>query len=242
MSKPAKKGNTFTYTPAQTLPKLQKNIPTEWDMQGQYYTSINDPKIEKDIAATENMYAAFVKKYKKANFTSDPKVLAAALKALNQIDETPTVAKPTRFLSLLTALNSDDEAATKKLNLVGQRLQKAGNTMLFFGIELAKVPKTTQKKLLNAPELRDFKYDLQTRFESAKHILSESEEKIIRLLGDCSYGMWVEATEKMLGRKSITYEGKTLPVNSAFDVLTSLPMKEQPVFWELLMTEIGTLD
>ena len=54
--------------------------------------------------------------------------------------------------------------------------------------------------------------------------------------------MWVEATEKMLGRKSITYKGKTLPVNSAFDVLTSLPIKEQPVFWELLMKEIGTLD
>jgi len=242
MSKPTKKGNIFTYTPTQSLPKLPKKIPTQWDMQAQYYKSINDSKIEKDIAATEKMFASFVKKYKKANFTSDPKVLAAALKALNQIDETPTVAKPTRFLSLLTALNSDDEAATKKLNLIGQRLQKAGNTMLFFGIELAKVPKATQKKLLSAPELSEFTYDLQTRFESAKHILSESEEKIIRLLGDCSYGMWVEATEKMLGRKSITYKGKTLPVNSAFDVLTSLPMKEQPVFWEQLMKEIATLD
>jgi len=242
MSKQTMNGKTFTYTPSQTLPTLPKKVPTQWDMKGHYYKSVSDPQIEKDVEATEKLFASFVKKYKNSNFTSDPKVLASALTAINQIDETPTVAKPLRFLSLLTALNSDDEAANKKLNLLGQRLQKASNTMLFFGVELAKVPKDKQKEFLNAPELADFKYDLQTRFESAKHILSESEEKIVRLLGDCSYGMWVEATEKMLGRKSINYKGETIPVNSAFDTLNSLPLKEQPEFWHILMKEVGTLD
>jgi oligoendopeptidase F len=242
MSKQTKKGNSFTYTPTQNPPKLPNKVPTNWDMKGLYYQSINDPQIEKDVTATEKAFATFVKKYKNSDFTTNPKVLADALGALNKIDETPTVAKPTRYLSLLTALNSDDEAATKKLSLLGQRLQKASNNMLFFGIELAKVSKSTQKELLAAPELAPYKYDLQTRFESAKHILTESEEKIIRLLSDCSYGMWVESTEKMLGRKSITYKGKTLPVNSAFDTLTSLPLEEQPAFWNLLMEEIGTLD
>lgn len=242
MSKQAKKASQFAYIPTQTLPPLPKPVPTSWNLTRHYYKSISDPQIEKDLVTTERLYAKFVKKFKTSDFTTNPKTLALALQTLNTIEETPSVAKPTRYLGLLTALNSDNEAANKKLNLIGQRLQKASNTLLFFGIELAKVPADIQKKFLSAPELADYKYDLQTRFQSAKHILSESEEKIIRLLGECSYGMWVEATEKMLGRKTITYKGKTMPVNSAFDQLSALPITEQSEFWDILMQEVGSLD
>ena len=68
MSKQTKKGNVFTYTPTYDLPKLPKKIPTEWDMEGLYYKSINDPQIEKDVVATEKAYKGFVKKYQNSDF------------------------------------------------------------------------------------------------------------------------------------------------------------------------------
>jgi len=211
-------------------------------MKGLYYKSITDPQIEKDVAATERAIKAFVKKYKESDFTDNPQTLRAALDALNKIEEMPASSAPTRYLSLLTALNSGDEAATKLLNLLGQRLTKAGNGLLFFELELAKVTKETQRKLLQAEQLQDFKYYLKGVFQNAKYHLTEAEEKISRLLGDCSYGMWVEMTEKMLGKKFVTYKGTEIPVNEAFDVVTSLPFTEQPKLWDLIIAEIATLE
>jgi oligoendopeptidase F len=241
MSKQAKKGKVFSYTPTYDLPKLSKNIPIEWDMKGLYYKSISDPQIEKDVVTTERAYTAFVKKFKGSDFKSNPKTLQAALDTLNAIEENPVSAKPGRYLGLLTTLNADDEAANKKLALIGQRMTRAGNETLFFGLELAKASKAEQKVLLAAPELEGFVYYLKCVFANAKHHLSEAEEKIVSLLGECSYGMWVDMTEKMLGRKVVIYKGKEIPLNEALNLLSSLPFKEQPVLWKLIMTETATL-
>jgi len=242
MSKPTKKGNTFTYTPTQNLPKLPKKIPTVWDMKGHYYKSITDPQIEKDVVTAEHLITSFVKKFKKSDFKSDAKVLHQALEALNKIDSNPAVAKPGRYLGLLTALDSDNDAASKKLALLDQRLTKASNELLFFGLELGQVTKTQQKKFLSDPLLADYSYYLRNLFENAQYNLSESEEKILRLLSGCSYGMWTDMTEKMIGRRSVTFKGKEIPVNEAFNLVTSLPFKEQPKLWSLLMNEISSLN
>ena len=242
MSKKAKtKSGSFKYTPTQNLPKL-KSIKTEWDLKRHYYKSENDPQIEKDLLTTEKTYRSFVKKYRNSAFTTNSEILLSALKDINKIEEMTTLAKPTRYLSLLTALNSSNEKANKALNLIGQRLTKAGNTLLFFGLELAKTNKKNQKKFLSDPILSEFKYYLQGVFEDSKYHLTEAEEKILRLTGDTSYGMWVEATEKMLGNKSVFYKGKEIPVNEAFNIVNSLPFSEQPKFWSIIMKKVGELD
>jgi len=241
MSKKAEKASTFAYTPTYDLPKLPKKIPTEWDMKGLYYKSISDPQIEKDVVATERAYKKFVKKFKDSDFTSNPKTLKAALDHLNKLEEDSTTAKPTRYLGLLTTLDANDDLANKKLGLIGQRMTKAGNELLFFGLELARTNKDNQKLLLAADELKEFNYYLKGVFENAKYHLSEAEEKIIRLLSECSYGMWVDATEKMLGRKTITYNGKDMPVNEALNQLTAVSFTEQPALWRAIMEEVSTL-
>lgn len=241
MSKQAKTGKTFTYTPKHVLPVLPKVVPTQWDMEGLYYKSITDPQLEKDIATTEKLFKEFVKKYAKSDFTSNATTLAAAFDALNKIDTTPSVAKPLRYLSLLTALDSDNDAANKKMSLLSQRLTKASNTLLFFGLTLGKTTKDNQKKFLNDPLLADHRYYLKVTFENAKYQLTEPEEKILNLTGDVSYGMWMDMTEKMLGRKSVTYKGKSIPVNEAFEQVSRLPFKDQPKLWQLIMEEISPL-
>ena len=241
MSKQTKKGAKFSYTPTNDLPKLPKKIPTEWDMKGLYYKSINDPQIEKDVVATEKAYKAFVKKYKNADFTSNVQTLKKALDHLNKLNENSTTAKPGQYLGLLSTLDSSNDAVNKKLSLFNQRITKANNELLFFGLELAKTNKDNQKKFLSASELTKFKYYLQGVFDNAKYHLTEAEEKILRLLGDTSYGMWVGMTEKMIGQKSIKYKGREIPVNEALNMLSSIPFKQQPKFWGLIMEEMSAL-
>lgn len=235
------KGKHLTYTPTQDLPKLAK-LPTEWDMKGLYYTSISDPQLENDIATTERLYKSFVKKYQKSDFTNDAKTLATALRELNKIDQTPSVARPVRYLSLLTALNSHDEAVQKKLNVVSDRLTKVDNTLLFFELELSKIPKTAQKEFLTATELSEYTYYLKQLFETARYNLSEAEERILRLTSNVSYGMWVEMTERMLAKRTIKHKAKEVPVNEAIELVNTLPFAEKPKLWNSIMQELDTLD
>jgi oligoendopeptidase F len=210
-------------------------------MKGLYYKSVNDPQIEKDVQYAEKAYAQFAKKYRKSAFTTNVNVLRAALDDSNKLSQDARIGKPTRYLALLTALNSGHDQANKKLQLFGQRLTLAGNELLFFSLRLGKIPKKTQRKFLNDARLKQYKYDLKQLFENAKHQLSEPEEKILRQLSACSYDMWVEATEKMLGKRTIKYKGKSIPVNTAFDTLNSLPARERQKFWNLTMTAIDPL-
>jgi oligoendopeptidase F len=210
-------------------------------MKTHYYTSISDPQIEKDVSFTERVYDNFAKRYRSSAFTTNANTLKQALTKLNAISEDRRIGKATRYLALLTALNTGDEKAQKKLNLYSQRLTQASNKLLFFSLELGKISKAQQKKFLNDKRLVNFQYELSQLFEHAKHQLTEAEEKIIRQLYDCSYGMWVEAIEKMLGKRTISYRGEIIPVNEAFGRLESLPLKEQTKYWNLIMTAIDPL-
>jgi len=240
MSKPTKQTPKLDYTAQNKLPKLGA-CPTNWDMAKFYYQSIDDPQLAIDVQKAERAFQSFAKNYRGGDFTKNPKTLKAALTALNRLDERTELGKPMRYLSLLSTLNATDDTITKKLNLLSQRLTTASNQLLFFSLELAHVSKKQQKQFLETDALAPWRYELEQLFRNGQYQLSEPEEQIIRLLGDCSYGMWVEATEKMLGKRTVTYRGETIPVNSAIDRVSGLPFKEQPKLWRLIMQEIEPL-
>lgn len=240
MSKQQKNKTTFKYKTTQKLPKLGK-IKTEWDLKKHYYKSEKDPQIEKDIKKTERAFAAFAKKYRSKKFTTSVPLLLKALKDLEKIDTDPATAKPGRYFGLRTALNSSDESANKKLNLISDRLTKAGNQALFFSLELGKLRAKDQKKLLKDKRLANYVYYLERIFLEAAHDLTEPEEKIIRLLSGPSYSMWADATEKMLGRRTVKYKKKTIPFNEAATMISSVSFTEKPKLWKLITDEMDSL-
>ena len=136
---------SFKYTPTLELPKLGK-IKDEWDLKNLYYTSEKDPQIEKDIAATERSYKGFAKKYRGKDFTSTAKKLLAALTESEALSEMAAARKPAYYYSFRTVLNAHDNVAQKQLSLIDNRLTKAGNEVLFFGLEIGKISKELQKK------------------------------------------------------------------------------------------------
>ena len=240
MSKKPAKSSKFNYTTINPLPKLGK-IKTEWDLKKHYYTSEKDPQIEKDLKKTEAAYRRFAARYKKSAFTTNAKLLRKALEELNALSMNPSTARPGRYFSLRTALNSSDETANKRLNQIDERLTKAANEILFFDLELGKIPKQQQRKFLKDPALSNFTYYLKRVFEEAQHDLTEAEERIIRLISGPSYSMWVDATEKMLGKRTVRYKQKDIPLNEAIDYVGVLPFAEKPKLWKLITAELDTL-
>lgn len=238
--KPKKPEKNFKYTVQHELPKLGKTKEV-WDLATLYYRSENDPQIEKDIQTAEKAYKKFAKTYRNSDFTTSVQTLKKALTDLEALTAMPERRKPGRYFSFRHVLNANDSVAEKRLALLSDRLTKTGNELLFFEIELGAVPKEQQKVFLTAPELQQFRYYLERVFLEAKHTLTEAEEKILNLKSGPSSGMWVAATEKILSNRSVTYKGKTIPVNEALERLDLLPSKEKPKFWSLIVAEMEQL-
>jgi len=231
---------SFKYTPTLELPKLGK-IKDEWDLKNLYYTSEKDPQIEKDIAATERAYKAFAKKYRGKDFTSTAKKLLAALTESEALSEMAAARKPAYYYSFRTVLNAHDNVAQKQLSLIDNRLTKAGNEVLFFGLEIGKISKELQKKYLKDETLAKYHYDLAQTFKNAKHLLTEPEEKILNLKSDVSRGMWINGTDKILSKRNVVYKGETIPLNAAIDRVNTVSTKERPKLWKLCTDQFKDL-
>lgn len=219
----------------------KNTLGTTWNLTV-LYKNTKDPHILKDIARFEEAISRFEKKYKTTiqNFQK-PAFLRVALTEYEKLSAMPEASRAGYYFGLRRELNAKDDEAEKLLNVLSDRLTKAGNKLLFFELALGKLPFPVQKKLLRDTTLTKFHYYLHNLFEEAKHHLSEPEEKILNLKGNTSYGLWVAGTEKILNRKSITWKGKKVPVAEAFELIARLPKTDRRKLWALCIEVLKSL-
>ncbi len=212
-----------------------------WDLTV-LYTGADDPNIEKDIARFESSVNAFVQEY--GGWTgeySKPELLKKSLASYERVTSSPNASRAGYYFGLRRELDAHDDEAEKKLNLLSDRLTKAGNKLLFFVLSLGKIEETTQKKLLTDPSLKKWHYYLHGVFEEAKHHLSEKEERIMSLKSNSSYGLWIAGTDKLLNRKVLSWKGKKLPLSEALELIAKLPKADRRKLWALAVAEMKTL-
>lgn len=198
----------------------------EWDLS-LLYTSLEDPHIERDQKQADKAVASFVKKYTKdKKHLKNPAALARALLEYEKLIGLPA-SRAGHYVWYRKELNVEDKAAEALAAKLDERGTKRGNTMLFFALELGKLSKTLQTRFLAAPVLKAYRYWLKQLFENAKYDLTEPEEKVISLLGSVSYDRWVQATENILGKKTIRFGGKTIPLPEAQAMVQNLPTKKR---------------
>lgn len=230
----------FRYTPKNTLPPLPP-LTLTWDLARHFYTSERDTRIEADVRQAENAYRTFARKYRTVDFTMPNAPLLQALKDYVALVEMPELSRPSHYFGYRRSLNAGDSVAEKHGNRISNRLTKAHNEMLFFKIALGKIPKGTQKKILKDPAFSEYRYYLTHTFELATHRLTEPEEKILNLVDDTSYDMWVDGTEKILGKRTISFNKKVLSLNTAIESLETYTPATRTALWETITKELGNI-
>jgi len=213
----------------------------EWNLKKLFYSSFQDPHIEKDIALGERAVDAFVKKYStKKDWLSSPKALRTALDESEKLAWKSSPA-PMYFAFYRKDLNATDKDAEASRNRLNEIYAKRGNKLLFFDLELARVPEKIQKRFLKAPELAGWRYHLKRLFETAKYNLSEKEERVLSLFDDVSFGRWIQTTENMLNVRTVYFDGKDIPINEALVKLNTLPTTQRRRLWKMIAGELRTL-
>ncbi len=204
---------------------------TSWNLSS-FYKDVTDPAIERDQRKADLAVAAFAKKYRKdKKHLKSPMALAKALEEYEKLILLPS-SKAGYYVFYRKDLNVEDKAAEALGAKLDDRGTKRGNQLIFFTLEIGKVPLATQKKFLKAKELAPFRYWLKQVFEDARFTLSEPEEKILSLKSDVSSGRWVQATENVLNKQVVTFGKEILPLPKAESMIQNLPTTKRRALWK----------
>ena len=213
-------------------------IKTQWELNKLFYPSLKDKRLLKDVEQGEKATNAFAKKYNQnKRWLKDSRTLARALKEYETLIIKVSPA-PILYANYRKELNAKDKEAEALMNQLDERYTKSGNKILLFGLELAKVPATVQKKFLSARELQPYRYWLKELFENAKHNLSEPEERTLSLMSDVSFGRWLQAMDNILNNRTVLFQGKKIPLNEALEKGKTLPTPKRRMLHTAIMPEL----
>ncbi|MCA9361059.1 hypothetical protein KC845_00725 [Candidatus Kaiserbacteria bacterium] len=219
------------------LPKLGK-IETNWNLKKHFYKSDKDPQIKQDELDYQKAIAKFRKEFYGKQFTTSTEKLLKALTKYENLINKFQADKILRYFSFRSTLNVNDDVANKMLAQYSEKFRTLSNDLLFFKLELGKIPKKQQKIYLADPKLADYRYFLSTLFKNAEHHLSEPEEKILTLRANTSAEMWYEAVEKIISNRDIKFKGKTIKIPEALEMISLLKWHEKDKLWNLILDEL----
>jgi oligoendopeptidase F len=221
------------------IPKKPK-VKTKWDLT-KIYKSLNDPKIEKDVLKTEKNIALFEKKYKnKSHFFQTEDKLLKVLKDYEKLyDLLGKTSAPNFYLSLIELVDTSNKKAQALKTLYEERFNKAFNRIKFLSLELGRIDKKKQRKLLKNKKLADYRHLLEVFFEQGKYNLSEKEEKIISLKHIVAHDSWKRFSSMVLGELSFNHKGRKIPISAAIEISNHLKnTKERRQLFDLTMKEL----
>ncbi len=233
---PSKK-RKLKYQTSASLPKLSRPKLT-WDLKSQYYQSVNDPKLKRDVAKAKKAYGDFARKWKSGSYLKNRTKLKQALTEYEALAGLAALSRPGRYLSLRLALNVGDTDAKKLQARLAETYRTLSNEIIFFTLTLGKLPQKEQRSILKDDALTHWHYWLSQVFSGAEHDLTEAEEKIIKLKSRQSYGMWVNAVDTIVSNRSVTWKGHATPIPEALEILDLQTPSERKKLWKLLMTEL----
>ena len=149
-----------------------------WDLTD-LYQDAGDPKIEADLDKLDAQAGKFQDLYRgrlvEGQVTADQ-----LLEALTQYEAMSRLAaRVGSYSSLLYSTNTTDPVRGALLQKVRERSSRTSTKMIFFGLELGKVPDDVFAGYLASPQLAPFHHFLEVQRESAKHHLSQAEETIL---------------------------------------------------------------
>ena len=148
-----------------------------WDLSD-IYKSINDKKIQEDIARVKKEAISFEKKYKgkMSNISVNEDFF---LKAISKYEEIlKNAQKPYIFVNLMFTVDSNNAKIASIMQKMEEEYIETTRHLLFFELEFTNAKNI--KKIINAKKLGKYSHFISHIYKNKKHNLSEKEELILQ--------------------------------------------------------------
>jgi len=209
-----------------------KELKTTWDLSP-LFSSDNDENITKERKTVKDATKSFVEKWKgRGDYLENSAILKEALDDYEKWERCfGPDCKEMYYFHCRSAQNQADTTVRAKCNQASDVALKIGNEIEFFLLSLGKVTVDNQKKFINNPTLKDYKYFLERIFAQSKHFLSEKEEQILNLKRSTSYENWAAMTSTFLSKeeKEVLSENGSKSPKSFEEIMTLISNKNKKV-------------
>lgn len=149
-----------------------------WDLSD-LYKSIDDPNIERDLHLLEQKALDFQERYRERVLTASLSDLEFS-NALDSYEEINRLsARIGSFASLLYSTNTTDAARGALLQKIRERGSQISTQIIFFELEIGKIPEQNFQGYLASPRLAKYRHLLEVERLNSKHHLSQAEETIL---------------------------------------------------------------
>lgn len=160
-----------------------ETLPT-WNLSD-LYEGPEDPRIEADLHAARQRALDFEKRWRGRVATEDLQAgdLRRALEEYEALQRLAIL--PQSYASLLFSTDTTDPRRGALVQRTREMASSIATHLIFFDLEIGRVPESTWTGLVCAPELLEYRHYLEHERELASHHLSEPEEKVLEETANC---------------------------------------------------------
>ncbi|MFA4942397.1 MAG: M3 family oligoendopeptidase [Patescibacteria group bacterium] len=197
-----------------------KNKKNEWDLR--ILTKENFSKKRRIITLKHQQ---FINKWQnRQDWLKNPIVLRRALDELENLRRFyANGAEEGYYYWLKSEIDENNSEIKAKYNQINNFNLELSNQLQFFELNLAHLPKKTQIKFSKSPSLQPYKHFLERLFAQANYLLTDQEEKIIRLKEQTSHDNWAKMTSGLLSaEKSQVLSENGRPALKSFSEILNL--------------------
>lgn len=189
-------------------PEKERQLPA-WNLTD-YYASLEDERIQKDLDAASALAKEFGDAYRGKVASLSPAEMVAALGKFEEILD--RVYRPEIFAHLLYAANSGKSEHGKLLAQTQERAASIDEATLFFGLELLDISNERIEEILSAPEMAPYKHYIRRRRLLKDHKLSEKEERLLAKTNLTGHSAWTRMFHEIVDHQKyrLTEDGEPL--------------------------------
>jgi len=209
-----------------TVKKIKNQ--NEWDLSP--LTRENFSQKRKQISTAHQL---FIKKWqKRSDWLKNPVILKKALDEFADLSTNYTGGGPEAYYYWLRSeLEEANTEVKAKYNQINDFSLELSNQLQFFELSLARLPQKLHNKFLSHPKLQDYRHFLEKLFAQSPYLLSDREEKIIRLKEQSSYANWVKLTSSFLAveKAQVLLENGQVAVKPFSEIYSILNSRQKSV-------------
>ena len=175
----------------------------KWNLN-QFYNSLDDKNIDKDIALVLKEGKKLHDKYISSDFDTNISNLKALLTDIEKFEDKYSYGgKPSYYIYLNQFLDQESAKVKARYSQIEKLNVELSSLLHFIYERLSKIPEDKQKEILSNPSILDFKNYLRNVFKFSKHILPSDKEEVVNELSDMASGAWNRLLESLLSSEVV---------------------------------------
>lgn len=187
-----------------------------WDLSD-LYPSPDSQRVTDDLARADQTAKSFAQAYTGKLSGLTGAALAAAIAEYERIQE--ILGRVASYAQLLFAEDSSSPVTGQFYQTINERVTAIGSDLLFFSLEINRLPDATLEAKLADPALARYRPWLRDLRVFRPHQMSDDLEKLTHERDLTASGAWVRLFDETVASMRATVNGKELTVSDTLNLL-----------------------